>query len=249
MLPRILEPEVMDTPEEAMAYDEMDHSAVNRVFVDDLLAAARSETRAEPELGNHTERELENQTERGRASLAGCEILDLGTGTARIPMELCSRGGDLRVVAVDLSVSMLDLARLNVELAGLTRRIMLARVDAKGLPFASDRFPCVMSNSIVHHIPEPRVALAEAWRVLAPGGLLFVRDLLRPTDQATLAGLVETYAADCTEHQRRLFADSLHAALTVEEMREIVAEFVAPPHTVQATSDRHWTWTARKSCS
>jgi ubiquinone/menaquinone biosynthesis C-methylase UbiE len=221
MLPRVLEPEVMDTPEEARAYDEMDHREVNRVFVDDLLAAAGAEG-------------------------VGREALDLGTGTAQIPIELCSRGGDVRVVAVDLSVSMLDLARLNVELAGLTRRIMLERVDAKGLPFAGGRFPCVMSNSIVHHIPQPRAALAEAWRVLAPGGLLFVRDLMRPADEATLDHLVATYAADCTEHQRKLFADSLHAALTVEELQEIAAEFGATPETVRQTSDRHWTWAVRK---
>ena len=38
-IPRILEPEVMDSPQDAEDYDQMDHSAVNRVFVEDLLAA------------------------------------------------------------------------------------------------------------------------------------------------------------------------------------------------------------------
>ena len=37
MIPRTLEPEVMDTVEEAVDYDSMDHSTVNRVFVADLL--------------------------------------------------------------------------------------------------------------------------------------------------------------------------------------------------------------------
>ena len=40
MLPRTLEPEVMDSPEEARDYDAMDHAEVNRKFVDDLLAAS-----------------------------------------------------------------------------------------------------------------------------------------------------------------------------------------------------------------
>src|SRR6185312_6776635 len=40
MLTRVLEPEVMDSPQEAADYDAMDHQAVNRVFVDDFLAAA-----------------------------------------------------------------------------------------------------------------------------------------------------------------------------------------------------------------
>ena len=39
MLPRVLEPEVMDKPEEAREYDAMDHSAVNLRFVADFLAA------------------------------------------------------------------------------------------------------------------------------------------------------------------------------------------------------------------
>ena len=51
MIPRVLEPEVMDSPEEAAGYDAMDHAGVNRVFVDDLLyaltnAAARQEPAA-----------------------------------------------------------------------------------------------------------------------------------------------------------------------------------------------------------
>ena len=37
------------------------------------------------------------------------------------------------------------------------------------------------------------------------------------------------------------------AALTVEEMRGLVGQFGQPPETVRATSDRHWTWVARKS--
>ena len=45
MLPRVLEPEVMDSPEEARDYDAMDHAEVNRRFVADFLTA-RSEPAA-----------------------------------------------------------------------------------------------------------------------------------------------------------------------------------------------------------
>ena len=196
MLQRVLEPEVMDTPEEARAYNAMDHSEVNRRFVDDFLAAG-------PVLG---------------------EVLDLGTGTALIPIELCQREPQARVLAIDLSVAMLDLARGNVEIASLTSQIMLDRVDGKGLPYADGRFAAVMSNSIVHHIPEPLGALGEAWRVLAPGGLIFIRDLLRPQDDAAVSRLVELYAADATPHQRQLFDDSLRAALSLDEIRALVAD-------------------------
>jgi hypothetical protein len=44
-----------------------------------------------------------------------------------------------------------------------------------------------------------------------------------------------------------LFADSLHAALTLEEIRNLVAGLGYDPGHVNATSDRHWTWHTVKS--
>ena len=150
-LVRVLEPEAMDTLEEARDYDAMDHGDVNRAFVADLLAAQRC------------------------AQLApDVEFLDLGTGTAQIPIELCAQNRRARVVAIDLAAPMLRLAAENIARRGLGGQITLQRVDAKRLPFADGHFAAVMSNSIVHHIPEPCDVLAEMLRVLRAGGVLFV---------------------------------------------------------------------------
>jgi SAM-dependent methyltransferase len=105
----------------------------------------------------------------------------------------------------------------------------------------------VISNSIVHHIPEPRAVLAEIVRVVRPGGVLFIRDLLRPDDEATLRHLVATYAGDANAHQRQMFADSLHAALTIREMRALITALGLDPAGLRQTTDRHWTWIARSS--
>lgn len=225
LLARVLEPEVMDAADEARDYDAMDHGEVNRRFVADFLAVEAT------------------------CRLGAAEVLDVGTGTAQIPIELCRRHEALRVVAIDLASSMLALAAENVNRAGLSRRITLERVDAKGLPFADGRFAAVISNSIVHHIPEPGAALAEMLRVLRPGGLVFVRDLARPYDEALLRQQVETYAAGCNPHQRALFAASLHAALTLGEVRQLVARFGWQGESVSATSDRHWTWAGAKAAA
>lgn len=220
MLERILEPEVMDTAEEARDYDAIDHATVNRLFVDDLLAVLAAE------------------------GIFG--VLDLGTGTAQIPIELCGRTPRLTIVAADAAAEMLAVAATNVDRAGLSARIELKLTDAKRLPFEDGEFAAVISNSIIHHIPEPEAVLAEAVRVTAPGGLLFFRDLMRPADRATLDWLVDTYAAGANEHQRRMFAESLHAALTLSEIRQMVAALGFSPDSAQATSDRHWTWSARR---
>ncbi|HVX59124.1 MAG TPA: class I SAM-dependent methyltransferase [Pirellulales bacterium] len=226
MLSRVLEPEVMESPQEAADYDSMDHQAVNSAFVEDFLAAART---AGPSLTG-----------------AANQILDLGTGTAQIPIELNRRSPETRVLAIDLAASMLELARRNVEAAGFSETIALEQVDAKGLPFDAGTFAAVISNSIVHHIPEPARTLAEACRVVRPGGLLFFRDLLRPRDDAEVALLVSAYAGSANAHQRQLFEASLRAALSLQEMRELVDRLGFNPSGVKQTTDRHWTWTAQR---
>lgn len=214
MLARILEPEVMDTPADAAEYDRMDHAEVNRRFVEDLLS---------------------------RTSF-GHSFLDLGSGTALIPILLCQHLPNCRVTAVEAAASMIDLARQHLAETGLTDRIRLVQADAKRLPADLGPFDVVMSNSIIHHLPDPLPAFREAVAHTAPAGLLFFRDLLRPADVTTLNQLVEVYAGDSSPYAQKLFADSLHAALTLEEVREQVGQLGFPSETVEQTSDRHWTW-------
>ena len=249
MLQRVLEPEVMDTAVEAADYDAMDHSAVNRLFVDDLLNAVHSAGLIPTAAANA---DAINGTSAGPVAVpdARCKaatigratsILDAGTGTAEIPIELCRRSGTWTVTAVDLAAEMLKVAADNVSAGGLDGRILLERADSKCLAYSDGYFDAVMSNSIVHHVPEPIEVLAELKRVLRRGGLLFVRDLLRPPDEETLEQLVVTYAGDENLHQRQMFRDSLHASLTVSEMRVILAKLQIPPQHLAQTSDRHWT--------
>src|SRR5690606_3896659 len=128
--------------------------------------------------------------------------------TAQIPIETCRQTPEGRILAVDAAIEMLELARYNLEIAGVTQRVRLAHIDAKTLPYATAQFGVVMSNSIVHHIPEPAGVLAEAVRVLKPGGLIFFRDLLRPDSDAEVERLVALYAAECNDHQRAMFEAS-----------------------------------------
>ena len=229
MLARILEPEVMDSETDAREYDSMDHTAVNAVFVGDLLATLADWSLQRPVQSGEVPR---------------LEILDLGVGTAQIPIELCRREPSVHVVAVDAAESMLAIGRENVAAAGLGDRIELVLADAKRLPFHDGSFRMVASNSIVHHIAEPAGVLAEAIRVAEPGCLQFHRDLCRPADEDELARIVRTYAGDATPYQSKLYSDSLRAALSLEEMQSLVERFGFSRNTVRMTSDRHWTWVA-----
>ncbi|MCA9188825.1 MAG: methyltransferase domain-containing protein [Pirellulaceae bacterium] len=213
-LERVLENEVMDTLAEAADYDAMDHAQVNQVFVSDLLTAF-----PDPNL-----------------------VLDLGTGTAQIPIELCRRHESVRVYAVDLAEEMLNLAAINIELAGMRERIRLDRIDAKRFPYEPGLYDVIASNSLLHHIAEPRQVLSEILRIATPGTRIFVRDLVRPADEATWEHLVETYAGKEVQHAKQMFADSLRAALTVAEVQGMIESLGEDPAAVRQTSNRHWTW-------
>jgi ubiquinone/menaquinone biosynthesis C-methylase UbiE len=221
MIPRVLEPEAMDTPEEVLQYDRMDHAEVNARFVADLLAA--------------------------HGAFRGGMILDVGTGTARIPIALARADANARIVALDLADNMLARAAVNIAEAGLANRIHCLRGDVKSLDgvLGGTRFVAVISNTIIHHIPEPAPALEAMKERVAPGGTLMVRDLARPDTREEVARLVELYAGKESAQARGLFEASLHAALTLEEIREMVRALGLPGDCVAMTSDRHWTLTWR----
>ncbi len=217
-LERVLEPEVMDSDAEAISYDAMDHSEVNERFVADLIQWLPVGEQLSP-------------------------ALDLGTGTARIPMEWCKTVPNAKVIATDLAASMLELASTNIAAAGFRDRIELCQCDAKSLPFQDDQFPLVFSNSIIHHIPDPVAALREIARVA--GRWIFVRDLMRPATNADVIRLVAMYAGNESDHAKQMFDDSLRAALSLEEIRQWVAGIGFDPASVRATTDRHWTWATK----
>ena len=232
-LERILEPEVMDSEKEAQEYNDMDHSAVNQKYVQELLDFARTA------LG-YAGDEQEDSDDEDEFSLG--DVLDLGTGTALIPVELCKQHSECRVMAIDMAASMLDLAYYNIEAHSMTERINLAQVDAKKMSYEDAMFDTAISNSIIHHLADPLSSLREMARVTCEGGVIFVRDLMRPDDVETLDAIVQAYAGEESEYSQKLFRDSLHAALSLAEIRQMVSQLGYDPDSVQATSDRHWTW-------
>ena len=209
---RILEPEVMDTREEAEAYDAMDHSVVNTAFVERVVELGASEG----------------------------HFLDLGTGPAQIPIFLAQSCPRIRITGIDLSVNMLALGEQHVTEAELADRIALECVDAKDLPYSDQSFDGVVSNSIIHHLPDPMAAVREISRVIRPGGLILIRDLMRPDTPEAAQALVDRYAADDTPYQKKLFYDSFLAALTIPEIEAMLAQTSLTDAIVVQSSDRHW---------
>jgi ubiquinone/menaquinone biosynthesis C-methylase UbiE len=213
-LPRVLEPEIMSSAEEAGEYDAMDFSATDQSFAERAAELARGAR----------------------------WIFDIGSGNAKIPLAMCALAvATTQICAVEMSAEMLAAGvRNRLRASADARRLLFLHADAKQLPLPDACAELVTSNRLVHHIPDPRAVFREIARIVRPGGSILIRDLVRPESEEELAQLVDTYAAGSSQLQRRLFSDSLRAALTLSEVRDVLGECGLAGVSVTQITDRHW---------
>jgi len=102
----------------------------------------------------------------------GHRVLDVATGPGYVAERAAARGA--RPTGIDIAEGMLERARV------LHPEIEFAYGDAEDLPFEAQSFDAVLAGFVVHLLPRPEVALAEAARVLRPGGAVALSIWDRP---------------------------------------------------------------------
>ena len=213
MLARILEPEIMDTAEDATEYNSIPNDDINAAFVEEVL---------------------------NLLPINAIKLVDLGSGPAHIPILFALKRPQLTITAVELAENMIVIAQQNIKNANLTDRIIIKKQDIKHTMLEQKSFDIVISNSCIHHIHNPIELFAEAKRLVSKGGVIYFKDLLRPKSLSELDHLVSKYAHDVNDYQRILFRNSLHAALTLDEVKETVEAAKLSNAEIKQTSDRHW---------
>lgn len=208
---RILEPEIMDDAEQALAYAKADFAASNQWFVDQF----------------------------GRDFPASLErLLDIGCGPGDVDVRLAQARPTTRITAVDGAINMIRLAQQTVEAAGLGPRIRLAHGRIPGLALRDAPFDAIVSKDLLHHLADPQTLWSEVRRLGRTGTAVFVMDLFRPAAPAQARAIVESVAATESPILKADFYNSLCAAFTVDE---VAAQLKAAglPLSVAAVSERH----------
>lgn len=199
---RICEPELMGDPAQALAYAAADFGAGDRAVVERFAALAQVEP--------------------------GAALLDLGCGPGNISFGLAERFPQARVLGVDGAAAMLQIARERLQAdAARWPGLSFAQglLAAGGLePPLPGRFMALVSNSLLHHLHEPRVLWDALVPLAAPGATVYIRDLRRPPSPEAVQALRMRYVSQAPAVLQRDYVASLHAAFTVAEVRQQLAE-------------------------
>ena len=211
---RVPEPELMEGREQARAYAHADFEEPHSRFLN-----------------------LMQDTFRARD--AGPWVADLGCGAADISIRVARAYPDCRVHGVDASRAMLDYGREAIREAGLEGRVQLHSGYLPGVTLPLPCYDTIVSNSLLHHLPDPMILWREVRRLSRPGGGVFVMDLLRPGDRRRAQELVRANCGEEPEILRRDFYHSLLAAYCPEEVSDQLREAGLANLEVRIVSDRH----------
>jgi trans-aconitate methyltransferase len=204
----------MDDAQQAQAYSEADFTESHQRFVDEFVA-----------------RFPHWQSKPFRA-------IDLGCGPADVTVRFAHAHPQAHVDGVDGAEAMLAFGRRRVHLEGLGDRVRLEQRHLPDDALDTASYDVGISNSVLHHLPDPAVLWHTLSRSTVDGATMLVMDLCRPADDDAVDLMVERYMADAPPVLARDFRASLRAAYQVDEVRQQVAA-AGLALDVERITDRH----------
>jgi SAM-dependent methyltransferase len=199
---RIPEPELMDDPEQALAYAQADFSATHGARVDMFRSLMP------------------------RLALSG-PVLDLGCGAGDVLLRFARAFPEAHFVGIDGSRPMLALAQSAIDAEpALHDRVRVRYGIIPQCQLPQEPWQLIMSHSLLHQLHQPQVlwqTLGDCAESAGNGCAVFVADLRRPPSEPEARRMVQSTSKDEPEILQRDFYNSLCAAFEPDEVREQLA--------------------------
>ncbi|MEA2687280.1 MAG: hypothetical protein QOE93_2475 [Actinomycetota bacterium] len=173
----------------------------------------------------------------------GERVLDVGCGRgATLLPAAVAVGASGRVVGIDLAEEMVDLLGAELEAAGLvTTTVRVGNAQALDMEDAS--FDVVISQMVLHLLPDPPAAAAECFRVLVPGGRCVASAPTESPGSELLRDIYEKYGARATRPMAVPYRPDFDlSALLTGAGFEIGREEIVEMHFTFADVDAWWDW-------
>jgi SAM-dependent methyltransferase len=210
---RVLEPELMDDEEQARAYAGADFEEPHARII---------------ELFDEEFPEISGN------------ILDLGCGPGDVTLRFAKRFPETRIIGVDGSAAMIELAeRAKERKGGAAEGVTFIRGVIPGPDVPRKPYSLIISTSFLHHLRDPGLLWETVKEYASAGTMVFVADLFRPGSRAEARRLVELYASGEPEILKKDFYNSLLAAFSPGEVEVQLSKAGLTGFTVRPVSDRH----------
>jgi len=105
------------------------------------------------------------------------KLLEIGPGPGFISIEIAKLLPEMEITGLDISDTMIEIAKKNAEENGLSGRIEFKKGDASKMPFGDSSFDFIISNGSLHHWKKPNQIFNEIYRILKPGCRALIDDL------------------------------------------------------------------------
>ncbi len=210
---RIVEPELMNDPEQVLAYTNADFELAHQAVIENFSQIFPDD----PPLHN---------------------MLDLGCGSGDVTVRFAHRYPSCKIDAADGAEKMLMQAEILIKKESLSERITLHHQPLANCTFKKT-YDAIISNSLLHHLHEPQHLWSIIKQYTKTDTAIYVCDLFRPETMQEARELVDQYANKEPEILRKDFYNSLLAAFTPDEVRAQIENAKLGSLNIDVVSDRH----------